>query len=241
MSSSPGFSISDAIAAAIRTSQELADKIKAAATIRGERIGPVLYEFVEQGTETVGRVVTPIAENPFVKFATTIPVIRWLFAALGQVNVEAVQKDVDELRRKYPADTPEQLAHRVMMDTAWKAAGIGLATNLIPPLALTLFAIDLGAIAALQAEMIYRIAVIYGFLPTEPACRGEVLTLWGLSTGSSEVMKIGLSIVELIPGLGTLVGTTSGAGLIYGMGYLACLFYEEKQRVTVVKDKKVSK
>ncbi|EKQ69601.1 hypothetical protein OsccyDRAFT_2239 [Leptolyngbyaceae cyanobacterium JSC-12] len=224
--------MSDAIASAIRTSQALADKIKTVATTTGDSISPVLYEFVEQGTETVGRVVTPIAENSFVKFATSIPVIRWLFAALGQVNVEMVKKDVAELQRQYPADTPQQLAHRVMMDTAWKAAGIGLATNFIPPLALTLFAIDLGAISALQAEMIYRIAVIYGFSPNEPARRGEVLTLWGLFTASSEVMKIGLSIVELLPSVGTLVGTSSSAALVYGMGYLACRFYEEKLKST---------
>ncbi|MBF2027254.1 MAG: hypothetical protein IGS48_10865 [Oscillatoriales cyanobacterium C42_A2020_001] len=230
--------MSDAIASAIRTSQALTDKITAAATTTGESIGPALYEFVEQGTESVGRVITPIAENPFVKFATTIPVIRWLFAALGQVNVNAVQKDVAELQRKYPTDTPEQLAHRIMVDTAWKAAGIGLATNFIPPLALTLFAIDLGAISALQAEMIYRIAVIYGFSPNEPARRGEVLTLWGLFTGSSEVMKIGLSIVELLPGVGTLVGTSSSAGLVYGMGYLACRFYEEKLKSTGIQGSK---
>lgn len=224
------FSFSEAIAAALKTSQVITDRLQAVATVTGERIGPVLYEFVEQGTESVGRVVTPIAENPFVKFATKVPGISWLFAALGQVNVERVQKDVEELQRKYPADTPDQLAQRVMQDTAWKAAGIGLATNFIPPLALSLLAIDLAAISALQAEMIYRIAVVYGFSPTEPARRGEVLALWGLFTGSSEVMKLGLSIVELLPGIGAIVGTSSSAGLVYGMGYLSCLFYKEKQR-----------
>lgn len=224
------FSFSEAIAAALKTSQAIADRFQAAATVTGEQIGPVLYEFVEQSTESVGRVVTPIADNPFVKFATKVPGISWLFAALGQVNIERVQKDVDELQRKYPVDTPDQLAQRVMQDTAWKAAGIGLATNFIPPLALTLLAIDLAAIAALQAEMIYRIAVIYGFSPTEPARRGEVLTLWGVFTGSSEVMKLGLSIVELLPGVGAVVGTSSDAALVYGMGYLSCLFYQQKRK-----------
>ncbi|MDX2229619.1 MAG: hypothetical protein NW220_08275 [Leptolyngbyaceae cyanobacterium bins.349] len=228
---SSGFSIDEAIAAALRASQQVTERFQAAATVTGERIGPVLYSFVEQGTETVGKVVTPIAENPVVKFATKVPGISWLFAALGQVNVERVQQDVDELQRKYPADTPEQLAHRVMMDTTWKAAGVGLATNFIPPLALTLFAIDLGAISALQAEMIYRIAVIYGFSPTDSTRRGEVLTLWGLFTGSSEITKLGLSIIEIIPGVGTLVGPTSSAALIYSMGYLSCLFYQEKRRL----------
>jgi len=230
MASSPGSFFSEAIAAALKTSQAVTERLQATANETGERIGPVLYDWVERGTETVGKVVTPIAENPFVKFATKVPGINWLFAALGQVNIESVQKDVDKLRQQYPADTPEQLAQRVMADTSWKAAGIGLATNFIPPLALTLFAIDLAAVAALQAEMIYRIAVIYGFSPTDASRRGEVLTLWGLFAGSSEVVKMGLSIVELVPGVGTVVGPTSDAVLIYSMGHLACLFYQEKLR-----------
>lgn len=232
MAPSSGFSINEAIATALKTSQALADGLQATVAQTGERIGPVLYDMVERGTETVGKVVTPIAENPFVKFATKVPGISWLLAALGQVNIERVQRDVDALRRQYPADSPDQLAQRVMADTSWKAAGIGLVTNFIPPLALTLFAIDLAAVAALQAEMIYRIAVIYGFSPTDFSRRGEVLTLWGLFTGSSEVVKMGLSVVELVPGIGTVVGPTSDAALIYGMGQLACLFYQEKRRLT---------
>lgn len=223
-------SINELIAAALKASQAIGERFQVAATVTGERVGAALYEFVEQGTENVGRVITPIAENPLTKFATTIPGVRWLFAALGQVNTARVQQDVAELQRQYPADTPDQLAQRVMVDTAWKAAGIGLATNFIPPLALTLLAIDLAAISALQAEMIYRIALIYGFSPTEPARRGEVITLWALFTGSSELMKLGLSAIELLPGIGAIIGTSSNASLVYSMGYLSTLFYQEKRR-----------
>jgi uncharacterized protein (DUF697 family) len=223
-------SLRDAIAAAIRSSQAIADNLKRTATVVDDTIAPRLYQLVEQGTVTIGRVMTPIAENPMVKFATKVPVLNWLMAAMGQVDVDKVQKDVETLRRKYPADSDQQLAHRVMVETSWKAAGIGLATNLIPPLALSLFAIDIGAIAVLQAEMLYRIAAVYGFSPTDSTRRGEVLTLWGLSTGSSGFIKSGLSIVEIIPGVGTVVGVSSDAGLLYGLGHLACRFYEEKRK-----------
>lgn len=111
-----------------------------------------------------------------------------------------------------------------------RAAGIGLVTNFVPPLALLLFAVDLGAIAALQAEMIYRIAAIYGFPPHEPTRRGEVLTIWGLSIGGSGMVKTGLSLVELLPGIGTVVGITSDAALLSGLGYLASQFYQTKQK-----------
>ncbi|HEY9638875.1 MAG TPA: EcsC family protein [Coleofasciculaceae cyanobacterium] len=207
--------IHQATAAAMKAVQAVADK---------------LHQVVEQGTETVGAVVTPIAENPLIQFATKVPGISWLMAALGQVNMEKVQREVAQLRQSYPLETAEQLAQRVIAETAWKAAGIGLVTNFIPPLALTLFALDLGAIAALQAEMIYRIAAIYGFSPQEPARRGEVLAIWGLSMGGSGILKTGLSFVELLPGVGAVVGITSDAALLSSLGYLASRFYQNKQR-----------
>jgi uncharacterized protein (DUF697 family) len=195
--------------------QELADK---------------LYRFIEQSTETMGAIATPIAQNPLVKFATKIPGINWFMAALGQVDVELVDRAVADLRRNYPLESNEQLAQRVITESAWRAAGIGLVTNFAPPLALLLFAVDLGAIAALQAEMIYRIAAIYGFPPHEPTRRGEVLTIWGLSIGGSGVVKTGLGLFELIPGIGTAVGITSDAALLSGLGYLASRFYQTKQK-----------
>ncbi|MBD3883129.1 EcsC family protein [Phormidium tenue FACHB-886] len=195
-----------------------------------QAVADQLHQIIEQSTETIGSIVAPIAENPLIKFATKVPGISWLMAALGQVNVEKVQREVAELRQTYPLETAEQLAQRVIVETAWRAAGIGLVTNFVPPLALFLFAVDLGAIAALQAEMIYRIAAIYGFSPQEPTRRGEVLAIWGLSTGGSGLLKTGLSFVELLPGIGAAVGITSDAALLYGLGYLAARFYETKRQ-----------
>ena len=65
-----------------------------------------------------------------------------------------------------------------MTDTAMQAAGIGLITNFVSPVALALTLVDIGAVAALQANMLYRIAAIYGYSPDEDARRGEVLTIW---------------------------------------------------------------
>jgi uncharacterized protein (DUF697 family) len=194
-----------------------------------QSLGFQLYNLIEQSTETVGAIVTPIATNPLVKAATKIPGLSWLMAAVGQVDIDVVEREVVKLRQTYPLESSEQLAQRIIADAALKAAGIGLATNFIPPLALMLFAIDLGAIAALQAEMVYRIAAVYGFPPTESARRGEVMAIWGLSMGSSGVLKTGMSFVELLPIIGAIVGTTGDAALLSGLGYLACRFYETKK------------
>ncbi len=200
-------------------------------TMVSETISPEFYRLLEQSTQTIGNVVTPIAENPAIKLATKLPFVHWLMAAVGQVDVEVVEKDVDMLKRQYPLDTVEQLTHRVITESAFQAARIGLVTNLAPPMALMLFAVDLTAIAALQAEMIYRIAAIYGFHPSQPTRRGEVLVIWGLAASGSGLVKTGLSLVELLPFVGTAVGITSNALILYTLGRSACLFYDEKQRL----------
>lgn len=211
------------------TMQQFQTAISSAASTLESAIAPPLQEMVEQGIETVGSIVTPIAENPLVKYATQLPGLNWLMAALGQVNAEQVAKDVTALQQQYPLDTPEQLAHRIVADSAFKAARIGLITNMLPPFAIMLLAIDIAAVTALQAKMVYRIAAVYGFSLTEPARRGEVLALWGLSMGGSSVLKAGLSIVEVVPFLGAAVGIASNAALLQSLGYVAIQFYEKKQ------------
>jgi uncharacterized protein (DUF697 family) len=191
-----------------------------------------VYPAIDQGTEFLGRTVAPIADIPFVKFATGVPGLSWLLAALGQVNVEKVQLEVDELRRQHPLETDEQLAQRVMQQASWRAAQVGLLTNVIPPAAVLLFAVDIGAIAALQSEMIYKIAAIFGFPPNDAARRGEVLSIWGVFTGSSSALKSGLSFLEVFPGIGTAIGITSDAAILYSVGFLACRYYEVKQSRT---------
>lgn len=221
---------------AYQASQTLTDTLKQTSTLVGETFGTALYEFVEQGTETIGQVVSPIATHPATKFATKVPGVSWLMAALGQVDVDRVLQDVESLRQKYPQESSEALVQRVIGDTAQKAAAIGLTTGVVPPLALMLLAVDLGAIAALQAEMIYRIATIYGFSPTEPARRGEVLAIWGLSTGSSTVVKSGLILGELVPIVGTVISSAGDAALLYGMGQVACQFYAAKRRAMLANE-----
>jgi uncharacterized protein (DUF697 family) len=194
----------------------------------GEAIGVVLHDLVERSTETVGNIVTPIAENSFVQYATKVPGLRWLMAAIGQVDVAKVEREVADLRQKYPLETPEELANRVINDIALKAAGIGFLTNAAPPLALSLFAVDLTAIAALQAELTYHIAAIYGFSLSDPTRRGELLAVWGLSTSGAGVLKTGLNFIEILPVVGTVVGPTSNAALMFSLGHIARLFYDTK-------------
>lgn len=201
-----------------------------AATTGNAMVSP-LQPFLEPTTETVGRIVAPITNLPLIEYATALPGVKWLLAAVGQVNVEKVRLDVDDLRQQYPHDSKRQLAQRVMADSALQAAGVGLITNFMSPVALILTLVDIGAVAALQANMLYRIAAIYGYSPEEDARRGEVLTIWLMSSGGSSVVKSGLSVVETVPGLGAAMGVAADATLLYSVGYLACRYFETKRQL----------
>jgi uncharacterized protein (DUF697 family) len=215
--------------------QAFSAALQAGANSAGDAFIDFVYPSVEQATRLVGTRVAPIADIPLIKFATGVPGLSWLLAALGQVNEDKVRQEVAALRIKFPLDTHKQLAQRVISQTTLRAAQVGLLTNIIPPVAAFLLALDIGAIAALQAAMIYKIAAIYGFSTDDAERRGEVLAIWAVFTGSSGTLKSGLSFFELLPGVGTAIGVSSDAAIIYGVGFLACRYYEVKvkRQVTV--------
>ncbi|MEO1621955.1 MAG: hypothetical protein AAFU53_13120 [Cyanobacteria bacterium J06632_3] len=187
------------------------------------------HSALEQTTETVGETFNPIAENPAVDFVAKVPGMGWLKSALGRVDKKKALEDVLKLVEKHPNESKEALAHRVIVDTTIKAGGVGLVTNIVPPIALALFAADLAAVSALQSEMLYRIAAIYDFSVDDPARKGEALTIFALSLGTSTAVKTGLSVVELVPIVGAAVGASSNAGILYSFGIAASEFYKRKR------------
>ncbi|PSN14707.1 hypothetical protein C7271_21450, partial [filamentous cyanobacterium CCP5] len=112
-----------------------------------------LQPWIDRALAAVGQTADAIAHFPLIQWAKGVPGLNWLLAALGQVDENKVEQDIAELRRQHPLDTPDQLVQRVMAESAWRGAQVGLVTNIVPPVALALFAVDIGAIAALQAQM----------------------------------------------------------------------------------------
>ncbi|NEQ34052.1 MAG: hypothetical protein F6K04_24190 [Leptolyngbya sp. SIO4C5] len=186
------------------------------------------HKSVEQTTEIAGQLIAPILDNPLLQLISKIPGLGWM-GSLGQADIEQAELDVEQLKQQHPSESADEIAHRIIVDTALKAGGIGLMTNIIPPVAIALLAIDLAATTKLQSEMIYRIAYAYGFPLDNPARRGEVLTIFGLSLGGSGLLKTGFSFAEIIPGVGAVVGASSNLVLLYGLGYAARRFYQAKQ------------
>jgi uncharacterized protein (DUF697 family) len=184
---------------------------------------PTVQGWVERSTEAL------VAENPLIKATSRLPGLRWMAAALGQVNPLDIQRQTDQLRQKYPQESTDQLVQRTIQSATLNAAGVGLATNLLPPMAVALFAIDIAVVATLQAEMLYRIANLYEFAADEPTRRGEVLAIYALSIGGTGVLKTFLSIPEAIPVVGAVVGASSDAALLFGLGQVANQYYAAKR------------
>lgn len=159
------------------------------------------------------------------QFVAGAPILR---KVVGQVDLIKAQRSAQELQDKHPDETPRQLAHRFMVEKAMYAGSSGLVTNLVPGAAAALFAVDLTTTAALQAEMVYQIAAVYGLDLQDPARKGEVLTIFGVALGGNQALRAGLEFLQTIPMAGAAIGASTNAAMIYAVGYAACRFYESE-------------
>jgi uncharacterized protein (DUF697 family) len=70
---------------------------------------------------------------------------------------------------------------------------------------------------------------LYGFAADEPTRRGEVLAIYALSVGGTGVLKTILSVPETIPAIGAVIGASSDAALLFGLGQVANQYYAAKR------------
>ncbi|MCC0176836.1 hypothetical protein I4641_07575 [Waterburya agarophytonicola K14] len=184
-------------------------------------------KILEQTTVSTGETLAWIASNPILSSADKILGLDWLMTFLGQADVAKIEANVAKMRSQYPQETSNQIAHRLIVQKTWSGGRLGLLTNIIPPIAALFLGIELIATTKLQTEMVYEIASAYGLDLQDPARRGEVLAIFGLSLGA-DVLKTGLTVVEIIPGIGAVVGASTNAAMLYVLGQTACRFYERK-------------
>lgn len=214
---------------AIAFAQRFVNDIGNMASSTEVEISKATQEFLEEATRTLGEGVEPIANSRLLDLAARVPGLSWILAAVGRVDTNKIHGEVARLRSEHPEESVDELCDRVINSAAIYAGGIGLVTNLIPPIALMLVAVDFVAVATLQAEMVYRIAALYKFDLTDRSRRGEVLSIFGLSLAGTSALKVGLSAVELLPVVGTAIGVTGNAGLIYVLGNGARQFYASEE------------
>ena len=192
-----------------------------------EELNTQIQNLLEQTTVAVGQTMEGISANPILKSADQIIGLDSIMTFLGQVDVAKIEATVNKMRSQYLEETPPQIAHRLIVEKAWDAGKIGLLSNAIPPIAALFLGVELIATTKLQTEMVYEIAQAYGLDLQEPARRGEVLAIFGLSLGA-DILKTGLSIVEIIPGIGAVVGASTNAAMLYVLGRTARRFYDSK-------------
>lgn len=218
--------IADTAATVGKVTQEVVESVVESASQTAQQL-------FEQTTETAGNALSAVADNPLIKFFSEKLGANWLKTLLGGVNVEKVSARVRAIQQEHPQESPSQIAHRLIVKKALYAAGVGFTTNIIPPIAAALLGIELVATAKMQAEMVYEIAAAYGLDLHDSTRRGEVIAIFGLALGS-ETLKAGLGFIEMIPGVGAVVGASSNAIMFYALGFIATRLYEQKHKSLIV-------
>jgi uncharacterized protein (DUF697 family) len=174
----------------------------------------------------LGSSIGLISQSPILKKLTQKFKIDWLVNAIDAVDVVNAEAKVRELQRQYPHEKPQEIAHHLMVEKALLAAGTGLASSLVPGVALALAGMDLAAMTALSAELVYQIAAAYGMDLRSSDRKKEVVAIFGLSLGSNLAIEAGVTLVSNIPLAGAAINASASAAMIYAMGYGACRFYE---------------
>ncbi|MEH1794581.1 EcsC family protein [Nostoc sp.] len=195
----------------------------------GEATAKQTHKFIEETTKTSGQVVDRLSENWLIRKLSGVLNLNWLIADNNLVDLEKAEAEVNKLKQNYPNELPSQIAHRIMMEKATQAGTVGLATSILPGIAIALLAIDLTATTKLQSEMLYQIASVYGLDLKDPARKGEILAIFGLALGGGRLLKAaGLGLLRNVPLAGAAIAASSNATMIYSLGYAACRFYEAK-------------
>lgn len=199
-------------------------------------VGGAIAGAVSQTPEGLGHLINLVDDSPMLQQLTKALPIDWLLNLINQVDIVKAETHVKQLQQKYPQEQPNEIAHRLMLEKSVYVGGSGLASSLVPGFAAALFAADLAATTAIQAEMVYQIACAYGFDLKEPARKGELLTIFGVSLGGGQALKAGASyatkagagLLRNIPFAGAVIGASTNAAMLYAVGHGACQFYEAK-------------
>lgn len=181
-----------------------------------------------QTTDGIGYLLDMIKHSPQLQELTRALKVDGFLHLIEAVDIVKAEAHVKKLQQKYPSERPNEIAHRIMLEKAIYVGGLGLTSSLMPGVATAMFAVDLAATTAVQAEMVYQIACAYGMDLHEPARKAEVLAIFGLAFGGGYALKVGLGFARSIPGAGPAIGAGSNAAMLYALGYGACRFYEAK-------------
>lgn len=165
---------------------------------------------------------------------------------LLDMDLKEAKRQVEELKSKFPDYPPDEIAKILIGQTCLEVAGISLQESLKAQayvkeidsqieIAISMIARrNLKTITNECAEMVYKIAMIYGFDMDNPIRIFEVLAAFGIAWLGNRAIDAGIGLLEDIGLLqvGFYGETTIRAGskalMILTVGYAARQFYREK-------------
>ncbi len=170
-----------------------------------------------------------------------------LAKVIDETDEAAAAARVAQLRAVYPGATPEELAERLIYHKCRNTAVVGATTSglaVIPGLgtiaSLTLgIATDFGITFKMQAELVLEIAAVYGHQMTPQEKRRVVMTVTGLSAGTTAVAhRVGNNIskrvtarvaskyvTNSIPVVGMAASASTNAVMTYFIGKRAQAYF----------------
>ncbi|TVQ20489.1 MAG: hypothetical protein EA367_08475 [Leptolyngbya sp. DLM2.Bin15] len=226
----------DTVAATGKTVSSAASQAAITVANLGESATQQTHQALQQTTSTVGKAVAWVTDNPVLRQTTSMLNLDWLLGITDRIDLVKAEQAVRRLEEKHPQETPRQIAHHLMVEKTLLAGGTGLAGSFIPGLAAATFTVDLMATTLLQAELVYQIAAAYGLDLQDPARKGEVLAIFGLSLGGSRALKAGLGLLKTAPVAGAIIGASSNAVMLYTLGHAACQFYSVSHGTTALNE-----
>ncbi len=202
--------------AAMDTAAEIGATVGQAAWKTATNVGQSIGDMAIKVGNLFGTAARSIAENPLLQ------------KVVERVDLVKAEEELRRLEEKYPHENPNEIAHRLMVKKAMYAGGSGIASSIIPGSFAALMALDLTAMAGLQAEMIYQIAGAYGADLQESDRKAEVLAIFAAAFGGHRAIQAGLKLLRMTPAVGAVIGASTNAAAIYTVGRAACAFYESQ-------------
>ncbi|PZO41101.1 MAG: hypothetical protein DCF19_10170 [Pseudanabaena frigida] len=191
-------------------------------------VGGAVVGGISTATSSTGQAIDAIGNNFLVKKVAQTFKADWLLQILDRVDVSKAEAEVKRLQKKYPYDSANQIAQKIIKQKSVFAGATGFASSIVPGAAAIFFAGDLIATTTLQAEMVYQIASAYGMDLQDSTRKGEVAAVFGLAFGGKMAIKAGLGMLRNIPVAGSVIAVSSNAVMLYTLGQASCAFYEAK-------------
>lgn len=176
---------------------------------------------------------------------------RLIYNAVSDVDINKAAAKVAQLRQKHPQASPQELSQMIIREKCQKTGTVGAVTSgagLIPGIgtaaALTLgTAADIGATFKLQSEMVLEIAAVYNYPLTEQEKQRIVLTITGISAGTTALARragqgaalragervagkaIEKSFLKALPIVGVIASAGTNVLSSYVIGYRADAYF----------------